>query len=299
MPALDPAWAACRFVSCSVLPVPSACNLRCPFCFSRSSLSALPREQARWEEAEIADYYRFSAGRGARRLVITGGGEPLLRPEEVLRLVSLGRAFFPEITCFTNGSRLTPELSAALSGAGLSYLCWSRHHWDDRANRALMGEEAPTIEGFFAAAGDLTVRATCVMTAASVADRAGAQALIDALRPFRVRQFTFKHTYVAYEASVFRGSKQDRWAAAHQIESDPFRGEGTLLERLPWGPEIRRIEECQVCFYREPTPEWERENRLSRSANLMADGRVYASLEDSRSLLFQLPSSQPPLARSA
>jgi len=273
-----------------VLPVRSACDLRCRFCFSASSISALERERVGWERLDIDGYYRFAKARGARRLVITGGGEPLLRPDDVLRLIEQGREHFDEITCFTNGTKLTPALARALTDAGLSYLCWSRHHWDDARSRALMGG-GPTLAAFFEAAGELTVRATCVMATGFVEDRAGCGAYMDALRPFGVRQFTFKHTYTAFPESVFGGSDEDRWAAGHQVQDDPFAGEGEVLDRLPWGPEIRRIEECQVCFYREPTPAWELENRLCRSTNLMADGGVYASLEDRRSLLYRLASS--------
>jgi pyruvate-formate lyase-activating enzyme len=291
-------WGACRFASCSVLPVARACGLRCRFCFSRSSISAEARASA-LRGLDVGAYYRFARSRGASRLVITGGGEPLLDPEGVLRLVSEGRRYFQEITCFTNGARLTPELARALEGAGLSYLCWSRHHWDDARNRALMGAGAPSLEGFFAAAGGLTVRATCVMARGYVEDRRGAGAYMAALRGFGVRQFTFKHTYVAYTGSLYQGSEADRWSAENQVESDPFEGEGRPLGRLPWGPTIRAIEGCQVCFYREPTPAWELENRLCRSANLMADGRVYASLEDRRSLLYQLSACSTRPAPSA
>jgi cyclic pyranopterin phosphate synthase len=285
-----PSWNECRFLTCSVLPVRMACNLTCPFCFSKSSVSSLAREPAGLERLDIAGYYRFARERGATRLVITGGGEPLLRPELVVHLVREGRRVFDEITCFTNGTYLTPELARRLADAGLSYLCWSRHAAGDDENRALMGAGAPALEAFVAAARPLRIRATCVMARGSVDDRGKAWAYVEALRAHGVREFTFKHTYVAYAGSVFQGSRQDRWARAHQIEDDPFTGQGRIVGALPWGPVIRRIEEVQICFYREPTPQWELENRLGRSTNLLSDGRVYASLEDERSLLYRLRS---------
>src|SRR5881398_2880608 len=102
-PAPDPAdpagWRACRFLTCSVLPVRVACNLGCPFCFSKSSVSALKHERVDWRKLDVASYYRFARERGATRLVITGGGEPLLRPDDVVYLVGLGRRFFTEIAC--------------------------------------------------------------------------------------------------------------------------------------------------------------------------------------------------------
>jgi pyruvate-formate lyase-activating enzyme len=286
----DPAWDACRFLTASVLPVRLACNLRCPFCFSRSSISALAREQS-LRGRDVLAYYRFAHARGATRLVITGGGEPLLRPDDAVWLVALGREVFDEITCFTNGTYLTPDLARRLHDAGLSYLCYSRHAASDADNEALMGRGAPSLASFLEAAGPLKVRATCVMAKGQVDGPEAVWRYVDALRAHGVKEMTFKHTYVAYETSVFQGSREDTWARAHQVEADPFEGTGAIVGRLPWGPVIRRIEDLQLCYYREPTPAWELLNRTGRSTNLLSDGSVYASLEDRRSLLYRLPPS--------
>jgi len=294
-PAWDPAanagWDECRYLTCSVLPVRMACNLRCPFCFSKSSISSLEHDPARLDAAVVREYYRRARERGASRLVITGGGEPLLRPEVVVALVREGRRVFDEITCFTNGTYLTGDLAARLADAGLSYLCWSRHAADDEANRRLMGAGAPRLADLVAAAGALRLRATCVMARGHVEDAAGVWAYIEALRPYGVEEFTFKHTYVAYEGSLFRGSAEDAWARRHRVEGDPFAGQGEVVARLPWGPCVRRLGGVQACYYHEPTPEWELEHRLCRSSNLLSDGAVYASLEETRSLLYRLTCS--------
>ena len=298
-------WDACRFLTCSVLPVRVACNLDCPFCFSKSSISALRQDRAQWRSMDLARYYRFARARGARRLVITGGGEPLLRPDDVLHMVEVGREFFDEIACFTNGTYLTPELSRCLSEAGLSYLCWSRHATSNADNRALMGEGAPDAESFVEAAGSLRIRATCVMAKGWIERPEEIWRYIEAMSALGIVEFTFKHTYVAYGQSVFGGSEQDSWAAKHQVEYDPFVGVGRVVAELPWGPQIRAVtparekiadiqQELKICYYREPTPEWERTHRIARSCNLLSNGSVYASLEDQRSLLFQLPRSSKP-----
>jgi cyclic pyranopterin phosphate synthase len=274
-----------------VLPVRVACNLRCPFCFSKSSVSALAHERSDWPALDLDRYYAFARERSATRLVITGGGEPLLRPDDVVYLIALGRRYFEEVACFTNGTFLTPELAQRLRDAGLSYLCYSRHAADDDENRRLMGEGAPRLEEFFRSAAGLKVRATCVMARGSVEDSAAVWGYIDALRPFGVNEFTFKHTYVAYEGSLFQNSLQNEWAREHKVEFDPFGFEGEVLATLPWGPIIRRIRGVQACYYHEPTPQWEREHRTCRSSNLLSDGSVFASLEDTSSLLFRLPRS--------
>jgi cyclic pyranopterin phosphate synthase len=281
-------WQECRFLSCSVLPVRLACNLRCPFCFSRSSVSALRHERADWQRLDVPGYYEFARERGATRLVITGGGEPLLRPDDVVHLVGLGRRFFSEVACFTNGTFLTRELAGRLHDAGLSYLCYSRHAADDAANRRLMGGAAPRLADFVAAAGPLRIRATCVMARGCVEDAAGVWGYVEALRPYGVTEFTFKHTYVAYEGSVFAGSAENDWARRHRVAFDPFAEQGEVVARLPWGPCVRKLKGVQVCYYHEPTPGWELASRLCRSSNLLSDGAVYASLEDTRSLLYRL-----------
>jgi cyclic pyranopterin phosphate synthase len=284
-------WQACRFLTCSVLPVRVACNLRCPFCFSKSSVSALKRERVDWRRLDVAGYYEFARERGATRLVITGGGEPLLRPDDVVHLVGLGRRYFDEVACFSNATFLTRELGRRLLDAGLSYLCWSRHAGDDEENRLLMGDGAPRLAELVKAAGALRIRATCVMTRGHVEDADGVWKYIERFRPFGIEEFTFKHTYVAYEGSLFRGSAEDAWAREHRVEGDPFAGEGEVVARLPWGPCVRRIRGVKVCYYHEPTPRWELEHRLCRSSNLLSDGAVYASLEETRSLLYRLTSS--------
>jgi pyruvate-formate lyase-activating enzyme len=283
----DPAWSACRFLTCSVLPVRRACNLDCPFCFSKSSISALGSEAGDWDAIDLARYFEFSASRGAQRLVITGGGEPLLLPDVVLRIIREGRRWFEEIACFTNGTYLTRELARALDAAGLSYLCWSRHHDDDERSRQLMGAGAPRLDDFFAAAERLRIRATCVMTQGFIESLGDAERYMRALHAFGVREFTFKHTYVAYRQSVFGESRQNHWAQDHRISLDPFGDQGSMVGTLPWGPRIRMLDDKKVCFYFEPDPDWEKENQLCRSINLLSDGSVYASLEDRRSLLYR------------
>jgi MoaA/NifB/PqqE/SkfB family radical SAM enzyme len=291
LPAANQDWHACRFLTCSVLPVRMACNLRCPFCFSRSSVSALKSERVDWRELDVAGYYEFARDRGATRLVITGGGEPLLRPDDVVYLVGLGRRHFDEVACFSNGTFLDSELSRRLLDAGLSYLCWSRHAVDDEENRQLMGEGAPRLADLVEAAGGLRVRATCVMTRGHVEDAARVWEYIEAFRGYGIEEFTFKHTYVAYEGSLFCGSSEDTWAREHRVEGDPFAGAGEVVARLPWGPCVRRLRGVQVCSYHEPTPQGELEHRLCRSSNLLSDGTVYASLEETRSLLSRLSCS--------
>jgi pyruvate-formate lyase-activating enzyme len=286
----DLSWQNCRFLTCSVLPVRFACNLTCPFCFSKSSISSLARDRVQWSNLDVEHYYSFACERGATRLVITGGGEPLLRPDDVVDLIARGRDYFSEIACFTNGTYLTRSLTQRMKEAGLTYLCYSRHHEDDEECRRLMGAKAPTLDDFFANAGGLKIRATCVMAQGFVDSTEAVHRYMARLSRYGVTEFTFKHTYVAYAESVFASAEENVWARQHQIQIDPFADQGQPIAQLPWGPVIRRIGAHQVCFYFEPHPCWEKEHQLCRSVNLLSDGSVYASLEDHQSLLYRLKS---------
>lgn len=283
------AWNACRYLTCSVLPVRMACNLDCKFCFSKSSISTLEQDRAVWTEGQLESYFNFALGKGASRLVITGGGEPLLRPDSVLAALRVGRRFFSEIALFTNGVLLDREFAAELAGSGLSYLCFSRHHDADDRNRSLMGAAAPDLQDFFTRVdGWLKIRATCVLCRGYIESAADIRRYLERLQQFGVREFTFKHTYTAYAHSLFGGSEQNAWAQQHQVQRDPCDLDGETIASLPWGPRIKKIGDLHLCYYYEPTPKWELQNRTGRSLNLLADGKVYGSLEDQRSLLFAL-----------
>lgn len=290
-------WDHCKFLSCSVLPVQVACNCRCSFCFSHSSISSLKHQKRLLHKIDVNEYYAWAVENGAQRLVITGGGEPLLDVKEVLRLVGIGSDYFDEITCFTNGTYLTKEIASQLYDRGLTYLCYSRHHYDDDMNNTLMGKSAPLLHQFMEAASLLSVRAVCVMTKNYIDNKEKVEQYTQALEEYGVSEFTFKHTYVAYEQSIFSGSSQNNWAQNNQIEFDPFEGQGTIIGELPWGPKIRKITNRQVCYYYEPDPEWEKRNKLCRSSNLLSNGKVYASLENQQSLLYQLQASSVPLSQ--
>lgn len=285
-------WSQCKFLTCSVLPVRVACNCDCKFCFSKSSISTLKDEVTDWKSMDLDQYFRWARANGATRLVATGGGEPLLKPEDTLYIIQQGRSYFNEIALFTNGSYLTNELTENLKMGGLSYICYSRHHFEDKENRELMGEQAPLLEEFFNKARGLKIRATCVMAKGFIDTTEKVWQYIEKFKKFGIREFTFKHTYVAYKESYYGDSSQNQWAKENQIEYDPFDGEGKIIAALPWGPKIRKIDDIQVCYYYEPDPNWERRNLLCRSTNLLSNGKVYASLEDQRSQLFQLNSSR-------
>ena len=123
-----------------------------------------------------------------------------------------------------------------MADAGLSYLCYSRHHDDDAVCRSLMGDGAPRLADFFEAAGGIKVRATCVMARGYIDAPEAVDRYMTALSGYGVREFTFKHTYVAWSRSVYGGSEQNRWAQENRVAAgDPFIGRGEVVASLPVG----------------------------------------------------------------
>lgn len=86
------------------LELTRACNLVCKYCYAGSG-QALTGEL---DFAELADVARQAQDLGARRIIILGGGEPLLYPQLralILHIRSLGL----QADVFTNGTLLTRE----------------------------------------------------------------------------------------------------------------------------------------------------------------------------------------------
>jgi radical SAM protein with 4Fe4S-binding SPASM domain len=85
------------------------CDLRCVYCYA-SAGEALPNELSL---AEILDTIEQAKRLGAKRIILLGGGEPLLYPalKEVIEYI---HALGLSQAVFTNGMRLTPELCRVL-----------------------------------------------------------------------------------------------------------------------------------------------------------------------------------------
>ncbi|MFA5887235.1 MAG: radical SAM protein [Candidatus Nanoarchaeia archaeon] len=109
-----------------VIPIENACNARCPFCITKyrqmkckSPMSPLFLENT----LKLMDISKIE---------ITGGGEPTLNSfiGEIIKVC----AEKAETQMYTNGSfGFFPEINL------LSTLCISRHHYEGKENKRLMG----------------------------------------------------------------------------------------------------------------------------------------------------------------
>lgn len=292
--------------SVSILPVAQACPARCPFCFSKASVSSEIAsgtvDWTRWKRI-LAEGRR----RGVRRAVITGGGEPtMLPPDELMRLIRETAAAVPKTVLITNGfrwgRRSDEDRLAALLGlqqAGLTVLSISRHHVDRDRNAALMGLDtgseriAETWSRHRDRLPGLTLRWICVLQRGGVGDRESLERYLDWSAENGVAEICFKELYVSSSIeSEYHDRTANEWSGRHQVPLqlvlDLARDAAwSLQETLPWGAPVFAGRwkgfPLRVAAYTEPSLLWERTHGQCRSWNLMADGRCLASLEDRRS----------------
>jgi len=92
------------------------CNLRCVYCYNGSGRS----QQNELSQRELLSVIDQAVQLGLRRLVIIGGGEPLMHPN-ICDLIEYARSRQLAIELFTNGVLMTAELAERLYG-----WAWSR-----------------------------------------------------------------------------------------------------------------------------------------------------------------------------
>ncbi|MEV6979062.1 radical SAM protein [Kitasatospora sp. NPDC093806] len=296
-------YADLRPRSISLLPVASACQARCSFCFSAASISS-DQAPAPVPWHTVGPWLERARAAGAERAVITGGGEPTLLPfDQQLRLVSACAAAFPKVVLITNAHTLAKGEHtdragrlAALGAAGLSVLAVSRHHQDDAVNERLMSLRTPVgaVVDSWRAERDrwpgLRLRLICVLQRGGVADPAGVAGYLSWAAALGVEEVCFKELYVSTSTeSLYFDRAANVWSREHQVplavvtrfaEQHGFEP----ASRLPWGSPVYRGSwdgrPIRIAAYTEPSLLWERTHGIARSWNVLADGRCYASLED-------------------
>ena len=98
-------WDECRFLTCSVLPVRMACNLRCPTCFANSDVGRF----ASLDEVErMLD--TIVENEGYADVVQFSGGEPTIHPRLIEILAMAKRKRIKAIMINTNGVRLATDI---------------------------------------------------------------------------------------------------------------------------------------------------------------------------------------------
>ena len=292
--------------SISFLPIAIGCQAGCPFCFSKSSVSAV-QKQKRIPFETIEPYFIKAKKQGANRAVITGGGEPtLIRENEMLQYIRNIKQYMDKIVLITNGyeySKVDEEKRIQflqnLEEAGLSVLAISRHAADEETNSNIMYLETQTpkiLETFRNHTfSKLTPRLICVLQKGGVEDESSLSRYLDFTAQHDVKQICFKELYVSTsKESLFYEKASNQYSYAHQIplsmvvsfcEKNGFQ----KISELPWGSPVYRAnwngKQIDIACYTEPSLYWEKINKLARSWNVMSDGTCYASLEDTNSIV--------------
>jgi hypothetical protein len=234
----------------------------------------------------------------------------MLPYSKLLKLVKQS-SIFPTVCLITNAYFLTEKTEGErlqtlqeLDANGLTVLSVSRHAPTDEQNEAIMQLKIPAIkvahtwqrgmkEGVFK---NLTrLRWVCVLQKGAVHDSATIVQYLDFAAESGVPEICFKELYVSTsEESVFHDSLSNQWSEKNQVPLNVlinFLKAYNFAEcgALPWGAPLYRGQwkghELCIAAYTEPSVYWERENGVCRSWNVIADGTVFASLEDKESSL--------------
>lgn len=284
--------------SVSVLPIAKSCQAKCSFCFSHSSISD-EQHQSGLNLVEFDKICLSGKEKGANRLVITGGGEPtMMSHKKLLAIMEIGRKHFNKVVMITNGYELghnenRKSILDDYRSAGLTVLSISRHSHDN--NQEIMSldtkSELITKEDL----GDLKLRWVCVIQKAGVNNKKKLADYLNWVITTPAEEVCFKELYVAAtNESIYHSSSYNQWCRENQVSMSMvleflLKNGAVKVFSLPWGSPVYQLKwqgkELKIAVYTEPSIYWERTKGICRSWNVMADGKCYANLETTDSLI--------------
>lgn len=113
-----------------VVPVENNCNADCLFCTTK-----FKNDKEFGNLLDISDLLQINSME-VKKIEITGGGDPFLHPK-IDRIINYCVKKAPT-QIYTNAALLNPLKDAGILRK-LSYLCISRSHYDETANKRIMG----------------------------------------------------------------------------------------------------------------------------------------------------------------
>lgn len=294
-------WSELKPRSLSALPVAKACQAKCAFCFSHSSISDDQRQGRKLLE-KLESACAKSAALGAERLVITGGGEPtMLDHKRLLEIIAIGKKHFDKIVMITNGYSLgrntdRQHLLNDYVKAGLSVLSISRHSHDKNEAIMKLNTHSELIAHDVKKYGiPLPIRWVCVLQKGGVDNETTLKDYLNWVVETGAKEICFKELYVSVsEESQYHTSTYNKWSQEHQVPLKLIidflhHNNAKKVAELPWGSPVYTLlwkgQLLKIAAYTEPSVFWERTNGVCRSWNLMADGSCYANLETTTSLI--------------
>lgn len=293
----------------SILPIAKGCQAKCPFCFSHSSIST-DQKQSGLNLETVEQILILAKEKGAERAVITGGGEPMMLSFNKLKeMIKLCSKHYPKVVLITNGYALARlekserlERLLELENNGLSVLSISRHGMTSENNTQIMylNTQSENISETYIENrnkfNSLKLRWVCVLQKGGVHDETTLEKYINWVINTGINEICFKELYVASShESVYYNEKTNIWSRDNQVSLSLIinyikKYNGKQISELPWQSPIYELDrfghKLVIAAYTEPSVHWERTSGLCRSWNILSDGKCYASLEDSNSLLF-------------
>lgn len=287
----------------SYLPIAIACQAKCKFCFSETSISA-EQKKHKVDLITLEKYCELAKKNGATRFVITGGGEPgLLNKEDLLNVIRLAKKYFNQITMISNGlflSKLeTTELKnllLELSSAGLSVLSISYHSHNVSKNINIMGIDTKIkllLNNIKLFKINFKIRLVCVLQKSGISNNLDIQNYLDFAIENNIEEVCFKELYISSTfESIYAKSQENKYSIDNQVYLNnliDYCNDLKLnkINELPWGSPIYRYvkdtKKVDIAAYTEPSVGWEKTNGIARSWNVLSNGKCYASLEDKNS----------------
>lgn len=291
----------------SILPIAFACQAKCKFCFSESSIS-FEQEHFQIDMENLRSLCTLAKLKGADRFVITGGGEPgILKFSNLLNIVREAKIAFNKIVLITNAVFLSklPEEEviqkiSQLIDSGLSTLCISYHHYNSVLNKEIMGldnkvEYLVNVINSHPSRNKLKLRLICVLQKKYIDSIDEIDKYINFACKLQVEQVCFKELYVSSTTeSLYANNKENIYCLEHQTPLNEVikwanQKKAEQVSKLPWGSPIFKYYQKNQCIeiaaYTEPSVGWEKYNKIARSWNILSDGKCYVSLEDKSSLI--------------
>lgn len=287
----------------SFLPVAMACQAKCKFCFSHSSISKENIKKFK-DFNFLEDWMQYSSLNGAERFVITGGGDPgLFGLDNLLNTIRLSKKYFRKTILFTNGIFLEKEKNKdeilddliQLKNAGLDTLSLSVHHYDSKLNTEIMGINTQVdriLDTLSGVSSDKipSIRLICVLQKEGINNSLEISKFVDYALSKNVPEICFKELYVSSGIeSIYSTQASNIYSANNQISLnivlDYMKNvSADLVAKLPWGSPIFSVNHgnrtVKIAVYTEPSVGWELANGIARSWNYLSNNKCYASLED-------------------
>jgi molybdenum cofactor biosynthesis enzyme MoaA len=154
----------------SILAGSPACNANCPFCVSKMTPENGSKEMDSINYDNFHNACKFALSCGVNTTIITGKGEPTLRPDHIsTTLCMMKKSNFPFIELQTNGINLADEdFKSHLQDwkkNGLTTISLSCVHYEDKRNKEIYGDKYPSLSEMIPYLQGLgySVRLSCIM----------------------------------------------------------------------------------------------------------------------------------------